>query len=142
MDYKNKNRFLETLTLINNLTEKCLNITTNKRNKKEFLFKNSFIFSNQMGHYIILNSVSEIIEEIKVDNIIFNRLKEIFLTYYDKCPDLSNIFFILLTKIISKCESNSRSISSYLNNNYISLTEKLNENFYKKVIYYQFIIFK
>lgn len=91
------NNLVKIIKTIGDLAERCLN----KRDTQDFLFKHSFLFSNQFGFIKILNSVSDAVSEMEVESWEFDYIKKVFLSYYKLCPDLSNLYFKLINNMLS-----------------------------------------
>lgn len=104
-----------------------------KTNNQDIILPNSFIFSTDMKNFKILNSISEIFKEDLQLSLLLNYYKKVFLSYYEKCPDLSNVFLILTYEILESLKDASKRYvvgrELEINKNFILnlLREKLEE---------------
>ena len=112
-----------------------INKPRNKEND-DIILPNSFIFSSDMKNFKILNSISEILkQDTPCDSLLFDYFKKVFNSYYDKCPDLSNLFITLTYEILVnlKCRNKryfvGRELVQYKN----FILNLLRENIYEKV---------
>ncbi len=141
---KNEIEFINFLSLLKtyyDLVGCCL-----RKTNKEIIFRNSFIFSGDKSNFKICNSVSEIInedlnlgminrEKFDYSNVMMNFYKKVFLSYYDKCPDLSNYFIKISYEFLeyySRLNTNSK----------IEIGKEIQTNFFKILREFEIILFK
>lgn len=133
--------FIKNLKILYDLAQRGLGRGKNKgKEKDDFLLPNSFIFSNNIdsGNYNIFNSVSDIIKEFKIDNIYMKHFTNIFISYFNICPDYSNYFIsiaynILETVLLPVNNKNKVEFGIEIKTYYISLLNKLKELVLKHV---------
>ena len=115
-----------------------INKPLNKEND-DILLPNSFIFSSDMKNFKILNSISEILkQDIPCDSLLLGYFKKVFLSYYDKCPDLSNLFITLTYEILAnlKCRNKRNFVGRELFLNINFILNLLREHVYEEVKYF------
>lgn len=132
--------FMKNLKIYYDLAMKSNRNTLNKFSNKELIFRNSFLFSNSLGNYKILNSISDLMkEEINFENkndLLMYHYKKILVSYYENCPDLSNLYVILSYEFFANCKSKfSRNIvGKELKFNMFVMIDKLKRSILDKVI--------
>lgn len=142
---KNENEFIKFLRLLKifyDLVGCCL-----RKTNKEIIFRNSFIFSQDKSNFKICNSISEVINEnfnlglnnhfFHFSNAMMNLYKKVFLSYYFKCPDLSNYFVIFSYEFLeyySKLDLSSKlAICKEIQSNYFKILKEFENILLKKV---------
>jgi hypothetical protein len=123
--------FLNNLKIYYDLISKPLN-----NENTDIILSNSFIFSNDMKNFKILNSISEIIrQDLPCDSLLFNYFKKIFISYQDKCPDFSNLFLILTYEILVdlKCQNKRHYVGRELGLYRNFILNLVRDNMYLKV---------
>ena len=102
---KNPHNFLKELKVIHDVITNHIKIPSfmsRNTNKSNFLFPNSFIFKDQLGNYKIENSIAFLINEVELKDPLSIHIKKIFTSYYNKCPDYSNYFYLYLYEFLVK----------------------------------------
>lgn len=141
----NYDLFIKNLKVYYNLALRAL--SGKKQDKRDFLLKNSFLYSNSLGNYKILNSVAEIMkEQITFDKNDYDLMmvffKKSFVEFYERCPDFSNIFIVLVFEFLEMIHQMGlkNQVGKELKLNLFTVLNRIKESLILKVINLQLFL--